>query len=102
MRMQLLWQNAVAKEYGISWKFILVHTALETGWGGSKLFQNYNNWGGIKARPGQSTVQMGTVEYYGGNRVTIVDGFRTWETPYEGIQGYAHFLPRKPLDIKML
>lgn len=86
----------VGKQYGIPWQAILVQTALETGWGKSQLFQKYNNWGGIKARPGQNSVQLGTVEYIGGNRTTIVDGFRVWETPYQGLQGYAQFFHQNP------
>lgn len=88
--------KVIGKQYGIPWKFILVHTALETGWGASKLFRDYNNWGGIKALAGESTVQLGTVEYYGGNPTTIVDGFRVWNSPYEGIQGYGNFFHVNP------
>jgi flagellum-specific peptidoglycan hydrolase FlgJ len=88
--------KVVGKHYGIPWQAIVVQTAVETGWGKSKLFQEHNNWGGIKARPGQSSINLPTLEFLNGQYVQIVDGFRTWPTPYAGLIGYAQFFHENP------
>jgi flagellar protein FlgJ len=84
--------KAVGKEYGIPWQAICVQTALETGWGKSSLLLKFNNWAGIKSTKGQPSVQLGTTEFYGGTKTTIVDSFRVWNSPYEGLKGYAEFI----------
>lgn len=83
--------KVVGKKYGIPWQAIAVQTALETGYGRSSLLRKYNNWGGIKAKPGESSVQMNTLEFINGQMTGISDGFRTWKTPYQGLIGYAQF-----------
>lgn len=88
--------KVVGKQHGIPWQAMVVQTAVETGWGKSRLFQDYNNWGGIKARPGQSSVKLPTLEFLNGKYVQIVDGFRTWPTPYAGLIGYARFFHENP------
>lgn len=88
--------KVVGKHYGIPWQAIVVQTAVETGWGRSSLFQAHNNWGGIKAKPGESSVNLSTFEFLNGQMVQIVDGFKTWPTPYAGLIGYARFFHENP------
>lgn len=78
-------------KYGIPWQAIVVQTALETSWGKSSLLKKYNNWGGIKAKKGEASVNLSTGEFLNGQNVTIVDGFKVWKTPYEGAMGYGSF-----------
>jgi flagellum-specific peptidoglycan hydrolase FlgJ len=86
--------KTIGAEYGIPWQAIAVQTALETGWGKSSLLSKYNNFGGIKAVKGDSSVNMATKEFVNGKYITITDGFATWPTPYDGLVGYAKFFHR--------
>lgn len=83
--------KVIGPKYGIPWQAMAVQTALETGWGESSLLRKYNNFGGIKAKKGQSSTNMKTQEYINGQWITITDGFATWPTPYKGLIGYANF-----------
>lgn len=76
---------------GIPYQAIVVQTALETGWGKSSLLKKYNNFGGIKAKKGEASVNMGTKEFIGGQMISIIDGFKVWNSPTSGLFGYADF-----------
>jgi flagellum-specific peptidoglycan hydrolase FlgJ len=88
--------KVVGKEFGIPWEVICVQTALETGWGKSILATKYNNFGGVKfaGSGAPSKVNMSTGEVFNGQEVTINSNFAVWNTPYEGLRGYANFFHR--------
>ena len=88
--------KSVGKEFGIPWQAILVQTALETGWGTSQLATKYNNFGGVKyaGSGAPSKVKLKTGEVFDGQAVTIYSDFAAWETPYDGMRGYANFFHR--------
>lgn len=88
--------KAVGSEYGIPWQAILVQTALETGWGKSSLLWKYNNFGGVKyaGSGAPSKVNLQTGEVFDGKAVTINSAFAVWNSPYEGMVGYANFFHR--------
>jgi flagellum-specific peptidoglycan hydrolase FlgJ len=86
--------KSVGKSFGIPWQAMVVQTALETGWGKSSLLSKYNNFGGIKAVPGDNSITMKTKEFINGQWVTIDSKFAAWTTPLEGLEGYARFFHR--------
>ena len=81
----------LSAKYRIPHRAVIAQIALETGWGKSSLLTKYNNFGGIKG----SSVNMQTKEYINGQMVTITDGFASWPTPYEGLEGYYKLLTNK-------
>lgn len=87
----------IGRDYGLPWQAILVHTALETGFGKSTLLRTHNNFAGIKDTDGyNATKPLTTIEYFGGVRTEIKDGFEVYPTPYLGMVGYARFLRLNP------
>ncbi len=79
------------RKYGIPHEFIVVQTALESGWGKSNLLSKYNNFGGIKAVKGDKSVNLPTQEFLGGQMVTINDGFAVYKNPSDGLDAYGRF-----------
>ena len=84
----------IANDKGLYTSVMLAQAVLESGWGTSKLSKDpYNNLFGIKARPGEDSVDMNTLEDDGtGNYYTIVDGFRVYPSYKESLTDYANFL----------
>lgn len=94
----------VAKSYNLYPSVMLAQAALESGWGSSSLSTQYNNYFGIKST-GYSggSVDMPTWEWIvdpshpdGGYAVTIVGGFRSYESSEESFRDYAQFLEGNP------
>jgi flagellar protein FlgJ len=88
--------KVVGKEFGIPWEAICVQTSLETGYGKSTLGTKYNNFGGVKfaGSGAPRKVNMPTQEVINGTRKTINSYFAVWNSPYEGLRGYANFFHR--------
>lgn len=84
----------VGKKFGIPYEAILAQSALESGWGDSDLTKQGNNFFGIKTgKNWTGGVWTGpTQEEFNGNRVSIVDGFRTYPTIEAGFNGYGEFI----------
>jgi flagellum-specific peptidoglycan hydrolase FlgJ len=93
----------IGKQYGLPWQAIAAQSALETSWGRSSLLLKYNNFAGIKDTDGKnSTSPVATKEFINGKWITIMDGFETWPSPYEGLEGYAKFIHRNKRYAKAL
>lgn len=90
----------VAKAYNLYPSVMLAQAVLESGWGTSSLSYKYNNYFGIKSSGGSgSSVDMVTWEWIedsthpdGGYAVTIVGGFRSYQSSEESFRDYAQFL----------
>jgi len=73
----------------------LAQAALESGWGGSGLTINANNFFGIKSHGwGGATYDSKTHEYYGGSSSpTTVDAeWRVYGSPYESFMDHSKFI----------
>ncbi len=72
----------------------LAQAALESGWGGSGLTTNANNYFGIKSHSwGGATYDAKTHEYYGsGGPVTVDAEWRLYGSPYESFMDHSNFL----------
>lgn len=86
----------VGAKYGLPWQALVVQTAIETGWGKASLFQKYNNYGGIKAVAGQSSVTLPTVEYINGVNTNVNSKFATFPSKHAGLIAYAQFFHKYP------
>lgn len=72
----------------------LAQAAIESGWGGSGLAANYNNFGGIKAAwdwKGKVVV-LPTREVIGGKTVIVQAAFRHYDSPADYFKGRLAFL----------
>ena len=79
---------------GIPPSIKLAQAALESGWAGSSLTENANNFFGIKSHNwGGATYNAQTHEYYGsGGPTTIQADFRYYGSPYESFMDHSAFL----------
>lgn len=75
-------------------KFLMGQAALESGWGESELASKYNNYGGVKARPGQPSVAMSSMEGAGANQKPVVSNFAVYESPSQFFENWTQFLSR--------
>lgn len=85
----------VGKQYGIPYEAIIAQAALESGYGGSKLTTEANNFFGIKAGTSwNGPVWTGNTreETSSGGSYQITDSFRVYSSPEEGFRGYADFI----------
>lgn len=84
--------------YNLPYVAILAQSALESGWGQSKLTTDAHNFFGIKADSGWDgdSVTMSTQEEYGGQRVTIDAPFRKYDSDLDGFEDYGDFIFRNP------
>ncbi|MCV6621003.1 MAG: flagellar assembly peptidoglycan hydrolase FlgJ [Cellvibrionaceae bacterium] len=86
----------IANYLGVEAKGIIAQAALETGWGqhiiqdseGNSSFNLFN----IKARKGEPSVQVGTLEYRDGKPVTEQAEFRKYDSIQESFSDYARLL----------
>ncbi|HRO75950.1 MAG TPA: glucosaminidase domain-containing protein [Crocinitomicaceae bacterium] len=79
------------KKYGLPWQALVVQTALETTWGKSKLFAQYNNFGGIKATGNEPSVSLGTKECNGSDCYSTTGKFAVYKDKLAGLEAYANF-----------
>jgi flagellar protein FlgJ len=91
----LEWITPVAKRLGkkhdLPYQALVVQTALETGWGRSKLASEAFNFAGIKAVGDQPFVTAQTHEYRNGVRVEEGARFRKFKSLEDGLNEYALF-----------
>lgn len=85
-----------ANDYGIKVHSpIIAQAILESGWGGSTLASNYNNFFGLKCGgswKGKS-VNMATKEEYNvGTLTDIRANFRVFDSIEDGVKGYFEFI----------
>jgi flagellum-specific peptidoglycan hydrolase FlgJ len=89
------WMTPLAKkigsERGLPWQALVVQTAIETNWGKSELFQNENNFAGIKAVGTQKFSSYRTTENVNGQNIQIMAKFAKFATPLDGLNAYANF-----------
>ena len=80
---------------GVPASITLAQSALESGWAGSGLTQNANNFFGIKANGNWkgATYSADTGEFYD-NQYTIVQNelFRAYKSPYYSFKDHSNFL----------
>lgn len=79
---------------GVDPKFLMGQAALESGWGKSELASKYNNYGGVKARAGQPSVQMSSMEGAGAAQKPVVSSFAVYENPSQFFENWTQFLSR--------
>lgn len=85
----------IAKERGYKFPSIIIaQAACESNWGNSTLASMYNNYFGMKAGKywKGKIVDMKTKEELDGKLVSLVDGFRRYDTIEDGINGYFDFI----------
>jgi flagellum-specific peptidoglycan hydrolase FlgJ len=85
----------VAKKRGYKFPSIIIaQAACESSWGNSVLSAQYNNYFGMKAGKywKGKIVNLKTKEELNGNLVTLVDGFRCYDTIEAGVNGYFDFI----------
>ena len=85
----------IGKNIGVPYQFLIAQLVLETGWGRSKLFTQYNNIGGIKAVAGQNSVLLDTFEYIRGVKKFVKRNFAVYETKRQGIEAYEKVLQNR-------
>lgn len=83
----------VGKEIGLDWKMIIGQTALETGWGTSV---KGNSFFGVKAHGADKTIDFQTTEEENGEKVSMTDSFRAYDTPEDSARDYGRFLQDNP------
>lgn len=84
-----------APGYGVKcYSAIIAQAICESAWGKSRLSAQYHNYFGLKCGTKWTggSVNMRTGEEYNGQRVTIIDNFRTYKNMEEGVKGYFVFL----------
>lgn len=79
---------------GVDPKFLMGQAALESGWGGSELASKYHNYGGVKARAGQPSVAMSSMEGAGIKQKPVVSNFAVYESPSQFFESWTQFLSR--------
>jgi hypothetical protein len=84
--------QSVQSQYGIPASITLAQALLESSNGQSKLTTQYNNWFGIKASKGQSSVSMSTAEYANGKYTTQGADFATYSSAADSFNAFGKFL----------
>lgn len=79
-------------KYGILPSVTVAQAILESGWGNSSLSTQAHNLFGIKGSYNGQSVNMPTVEYYGGRRVWINDNFRSYPNNAASVEDHGRFL----------
>jgi flagellum-specific peptidoglycan hydrolase FlgJ len=83
---------------GLCASVCLAQAAIESGWGGSGLAANYNNFGGIKAAwdwKGKVVV-LPTREVIKGKTITVQAAFRHYDSAADYFKGRYDFLKKNP------
>lgn len=95
------WLNSLApyaqqlqRQYGVLASISLAQAALESNWNGSQLSQQYHNFYGIKASPGQKSVVLPTKEFIKGTWVTINAPFKVYDNTQGSMLDHALLLVR--------
>jgi len=88
--------QTVASKSGIPYQVFLGIAANETGWGGSSLAKQQNNYFSIKGKGPAGSVSMNAWEVEGGQNVTQQSSFRAYNNPGESFQDFVDFLHDNP------
>lgn len=86
---------------GTTTNAVLAIAALETGWGQSMIKnesgQSTHNYFGIKAQKSESDFTVNTTtEYLQGKPQTVQARFKSYDSPADGIDGFADFILNNP------
>lgn len=92
----------IGKQYGIPYEVILGQSAIESGWGQSRLTVQAFNFFGIKATAGEPYVEMVTHEYGAGGRYETTAKFVKYSSADEGFAGYGKFIHKNERYAKAL
>lgn len=86
------YQNSI--NTGVPYEFTLAQAIVESGYGGSQLSSQYNNFFGIKADSSWhgATATFPTQEYVNGSYITINAAFRAYPTAAAGFADHDAFL----------
>ncbi|WP_304622582.1 glycoside hydrolase family 73 protein [Peptoniphilus sp. KCTC 25270] len=79
------------KKHGLYPSIILAQAALESNYGESVLSKEYNNYFGIKGTK-ENGVSLNTDEIYDGERVSVEDYFRVYDSVKESFQDYGNLI----------
>jgi hypothetical protein len=72
---------------------LVAQSAFETSWWKDMYNYNYGNLKGMG--PSGLVTRLPTSEGYGKNKISIVDGFRAYSDPFEGVDDYLELLRDK-------
>lgn len=79
-------------ETSLSASITIAQAILESDWGRSELALKSNNLFGIKGEHKGETIKMPTDEYEEGERITIVDNFKVYDSIADSVLDHAEFL----------
>lgn len=80
---------SIGNKIGVPPLFILAQICLESGYGKSSLTSKYNNFGGIKARPGEPFISLLTTECKGNICSKVYQNFRKFDTVTQGLEAQS-------------
>jgi len=86
---------SIGNKIGVPPLFILAQICLESGYGKSSLTNIYNNFGGIKARPGEPFISLLTTECKGNVCSKVNQNFRKFDTISQGLEAQAKIYQNK-------
>ncbi len=72
---------ASQEQFGIPASVTIAQAILESGWGQSKLALEANNYFGVKARAGEPSITLPTMEFQQGQKVWIKADFAAYPSP---------------------
>ncbi|WKK68764.1 glycoside hydrolase family 73 protein [Brochothrix thermosphacta] len=79
-------------ETSLSASITIAQAILESDWGRSELALKSNNLFGIKGEHKGETIKMTTDEYEEGERITIVDNFKVYDSIADSVLDHAELL----------
>lgn len=79
---------------GVPIGLILTHSFLESGRGESQLSKKYNNFFGVKSRPGERFIQLPTKEIINGKEITLLQNFKVYNSPKDSFLDYVRLLQK--------
>lgn len=83
----------IGQEYDLYPSVIIAQAALESNWGSSKLARApFHNLFGVKGYFAGAATSQPTTEYLGGQRLTIQDNFRCYQSDVQALRDYAQTL----------
>ncbi len=89
----LPWALQTAQRTGLDPRLIIAQSALESGWGNSKLTQNENNYFGIKDFSGDGR-DYKTTEFFPDGAGNFVDSFATYPGLKQSFEAYEKLMNR--------
>ncbi|MCH3923137.1 glycoside hydrolase family 73 protein [Limosilactobacillus sp.] len=83
----------IGQEYDLYPSVIIAQAALESNWGSSKLARApFHNLFGVKGYFAGAATSQPTTEYLGGQRLTVRDNFRRYQSDVQALRDYAQTL----------